>query len=1147
MTHAAGVVRALLGLVVLSLMSGLVLGGEVDLPRHPSISPDGKVIVFSWRGDLWRVGAGGGEAVRLTSHPADELGSAWSPDGAWIAFESNRSGRRSVHLMRPDGSDVRLLTLDDSAVSLSGFTADGRHVLVSGSVEGDTYRSARPYMVSVEGGPLVRLHDAFGQAAAAHPDGSRFAFERGGTSLTRRHYRGADNRDLFLFDARGGPDRAGSFQRLTEWAGHDAQPRWRNKDTLLFLSDRGDAEQNTVALWSMELGTGERGAIRLTSDTDRDLTGFDVSANGQFVVYTKWDGLYVAKFRGKRLEEPKRLRITAPADAFPKRETRDVSGDTEEAVLSPDGKVMAYVSFGQVFVRATEDGSPTRRVTTGTQRARDIAWSPDMSRLYFVSDVGGRESVYAATVTLTRGELRNRFTETKAAPAADETDAEPKDATEPDAGEEQPAEEAAKPAARPARAAKPKVAERWHDAVRFEIQPILVDEWNYASPTPSPDGRTLAVKRNLGDLVLVDLFSGEQRVLVKSWDRGMGFRWAPRGGYIAYSVNDEDFNTDIFIAPVYGSWDAVNITKHPANDHSPRWSEDGKMLAFVSEREGMDYDVYVVMLDRAMEAMTGQEQDAYFKSRGDAVKKLGVIDAIDWAKAESTEASKKDASDPPFTIEDLEDAYRRLRRVTRYLGTESNLEITPSGERLIFRAVGGAGGSSGLFSTKWDGSDERRLTASGSVQHVSRDGSRVVLVSSGRASTIAPTGGSETRVAMSHSIEIDNEAFNLQRFREMARTLGRTFYHPTMKDLDWDALTEAYAGLARRAWTADEFSEIGMRLMGELSASHLGVTPPSDYSNPDFRASGRLGIDATPLPDGSWRVDKVLPRLRTNAGEMRLRVGDIITGIELEPLKPGESIDQRLTARSGVETIVTVRRTWTPEGANAAVERTLDLLVTPVSVGDERDMRYDDWQLSNARKVEEWSKGRIGYLHIRAMGAPDLVEYERDLFAAAYRKEGLIIDVRSNGGGWTTDRVLASLMYPKHAYTVSRGADPVRDRGYPRDRLFIQRFNGPVNMLCNEKSFSNAEIISHAFKTLRRGTLIGMPTHGSVISTGAFTLVDGTRVRQPFRGWYLPDGTDMENNGAVPDILVPQTPEDEVAGFDRQLKIAVEDLLKRLD
>lgn len=1135
---------------------GRAVAGEVDLPRFPSLSPDGRQVVFSWRGDLWRVADDGGAAARLTAHPADEGVSAWSPDGAWIAFESERSGRRAVHVMRPDGTDVRQVTIDDASVSLSGFSADGRHILVSGSVEGDTYRSARPYRVAFEGGPLVRLHDAFGQHPTANPEDGSYAFERGGTSLTRRHYRGADNTDLFLFSSGDG-----SFERLTDWAGHDAHPKWRNDGTLLFLSDRGPGEQNTVGLWAMEVGKDTE-PLRLTDFEDRDISSFDVSADGRMVAFVKWDGLYIARFKGKRLDTPKRLKITAPADAFPKRATRDVSSDADEAMLSPDGKVMAFVAFGDVFVRAVEDGSPTRQVTEGTAREKDIAWSPDMSRLYFVSDMDGTDSIYAATVSLTRGELRDRFGEATKVEAEVQ---EPQDAelAEPEAEEpkaddaggdatKEPAEKNAKDEKK----AKPKVAERWHDAMRFEVHPVVVAETEDRRPTPSPDGLKLAFGRTLGDLVVRDLRTGEETVMLESWDFRQDFRWSPTGEAIAYSVNDEDFNADVFVMPVDGSWEPVNITKHPGNDVSPRWSDDGKILAFLSEREGSgaDMDVFAVMLDRDLEAKTSQEMEAYFKARNDAVKKLGVIDPIDWdasvtdePASDNKKAAEKKPVEAAFTPEDLEDAYRRLRRVTRYLGGEGNLEITPSGDRVIFRAQGGAGGTSGVYSTKVDGSDEKRLATSGGVQHVSRDGSKVVMLSSGRAVMVGPSGGSETRVGISHTVEIDHEALSLQKFREMARTLGRTFYHPTMKDLDWDGLTEEYAELAARAWTSDEFAEIGMRLMGELSASHLGVTPPSDYSNPDFRSSGRLGIDATPLEDGSWRVDKVLPRLRTNSGEMRLRVGDLITGIELEPLRPGESLDQRLVARAGDETIVTVRRTIAGENGAAGVERSLDLLVTPVSLGEERGMRYDDWQLSNAAKVDEWSNGRIGYLHIRSMGTPDLVEYERDLFAAAYRKEGLIIDVRSNGGGWTTDRVLASLMYPYHAYTISRGADPERDKGYPRDRLFIQRFNGPVNMLCNEKSFSNAEIISHAFKTLKRGTLVGVPTHGSVISTGAFTLVDGTRVRQPFRGWFLPDGTDMENNGAVPDIIVEQTPRDEADGFDRQLKTAVEDLMKRLD
>jgi tricorn protease len=180
------------------------------------------------------------------------------------------------------------------------------------------------------------------------------------------------------------------------------------------------------------------------------------------------------------------------------------------------------------------------------------------------------------------------------------------------------------------------------------------------------------------------------------------------------------------------------------------------------------------------------------------------------------------------------------------------------------------------------------------------------------------------------------------------------------------------------------------------------------------------------------------------------------------------------------------------------------------------------------------------------MNQPSLDVYERDLYAAAGGKDGLIIDVRNNGGGWTTDRLLASIMAPDHAYTIPRGADLDAVGHYPQDRLFIQRYTLPINMLCNEKSFSNAEIVAHAFRNLERGTLVGQETHGSVISTGSFSLIDGTTVRLPFRGWYTPDGTDMENNGAVPHRLVLQTPEAEATDHDEQLRAAVEDLLRRL-
>ena len=244
----------------------------------------------------------------------------------------------------------------------------------------------------------------------------------------------------------------------------------------------------------------------------------------------------------------------------------------------------------------------------------------------------------------------------------------------------------------------------------------------------------------------------------------------------------------------------------------------------------------------------------------------------------------------------------------------------------------------------------------------------------------------------------------------------------------------------------------------------------------------------------------------------------------------------------GRETVVRLMRV--PAAGGDAME--LDAILVPSSSGEIRELSYQETLRRSREEVDRLSGGRIGYIHIASMDQPSLDAYERDLYAAAAGKDGLIVDVRNNGGGWTADRLLASIMIPPHAYTVPRGADPSKKGHYPVDRLFIQRYSQPMAMLCNEKSFSNAEITAHAFKTLKRGTLVGMQTYGGVISTGSASLVDGTTVRTPFRGWYLPDGTDMELNGAKPDLVVPQTPEDECAGRDAQLEAAVKDLMGRL-
>jgi tricorn protease len=483
--------------------------------------------------------------------------------------------------------------------------------------------------------------------------------------------------------------------------------------------------------------------------------------------------------------------------------------------------------------------------------------------------------------------------------------------------------------------------------------------------------------------------------------------------------------------------------------------------------------------------------------------------------------------------------------LTREPGNEFSNAMTPGGDRIIFTATAP---SAGLYSVKWDGSDAKKLGPTASVQHASLTGDKIVLVTGSQAATTGPAGGGYKTVAINDRIRIDLAQQSSQMFLETSYTLDEQYYHPTMNGRDWPALTRQYHDLALKARTNSEFSWVANQFIGELGGSHLGMYG-SGFNSPISESLGRLGTFHQRV-DGGFEVLGIIDESPAAKGPMALEVGDIITAVEFEPIGEDQTLEMALKGRLGEETAITILRAG--DGDEEPAE--LTVLLTPTSWGEIRSLRYQQWRLDNARLVDELSGGRLGYIHVQSMNQPSLDVFERDLFAAADGKDGLIIDVRNNGGGWTADRLLASIMVQSHAYTVPRGVDWSVTGHYPQDRLFIQRYTLPANMLCNEKSYSNAEIVAHAFKVLKRGTLVGQQTNGSVISTSGFALIDGTFVRLPLRGWFVDDqkgpgglGSDMELYGAMPDIIVPQTPESEVADVDEQLKAAVDDLLTRID
>ncbi|MEX2217252.1 MAG: S41 family peptidase, partial [Phycisphaerales bacterium] len=545
----------------------------------------------------------------------------------------------------------------------------------------------------------------------------------------------------------------------------------------------------------------------------------------------------------------------------------------------------------------------------------------------------------------------------------------------------------------------------------------------------------------------------------------------------------------------------------------------------------------------------------------------GARDAAASDDKPAEEPAKKEAApspENPLTF-DSDDAYLRVRKLVSTTGDTSNLEITPGGERVMYSAA--TDGASSLVSVDYAGRERKTVFAGGASNvQASLTGERVLFTSGGAAPREAgtppedrprrggggeaylgrPTGGESERLAIDAPVTIDIAAQQKQKFLEASRLMGARFYHPTLKGLDWGALTDRYLSLAVRTRTDGEFNRVFQQMLGELEGSHMGISGGRDTGGTG-QPSGYLGVDATRVP-GGYRITRIVPHSPADSRSTRLNVGEVIVAVNGRPVAepadkpPAADLNAAMSGTAGQETLLELRT----EGANGGAG-TRHVLIAPISSGADSSLRYRDEVRRNAALVEKLSGGKLGYLHIRAMDMGSVRDYERDLFAAADGKLGLLIDVRDNGGGSTADILLSSLTAPRHAYTAARGVDleTLPKDAYPRDRRLIYSFHRPITVLINQNSYSNAEIFAHAVKTIGRGKLVGAPTFGAVISTGSHALIDGTTIRTPFRGWYLPDGRDMENNGAEPDIAVPQTPEDEVARKDRQLEEAVKELLTR--
>ncbi len=1047
----------------------------IRLAEDLALSPDGKTIAFAWRGDVWTAPVEGGAARRLTFHEADDDQPAFSPDGKTIAFVSDREGGNQIWLMPAAGGPPRRLTRHGEGFRLLEWFPDGSGLLVSAQRD-HFWRHADRLMkqpLEADRAPTV-LFDAYSEEAALTADGKAILYVRENAPLYRKRYRGAQASQLWRYTMA-----TGEHELLRREDYSCRFPAALAGADYLYVSE----EDGTFNVWrsrSKQQMTDfeDDGAYFLTVSRDRKTAAF----RRLFDVMV----LDVASGTARKIE------LVDAGDGAPDEIVRTTITSADDVSFTPDGKMMAFIAGGDLFVMDAVLKEPVR--VTQTPEEERAPLFVDDETLLFVSDTGGRSDVWQAT----RSDEKLYF---------------------------------------------------WQNE-SFVLKAVTADE-NVETDLVRVPGEAglVALTRDRGDLMLMKPDGSESRMLVPSWNR-LRYDFSPDGRWIVYSQADDDFNNDVWIAPLDGSRERFNLSCHPDNDGDPVWSPDGKVIAFTGRRWGDEVDVAWVYLtdeafeetdrdrklEKALEAMKkGKKTAARSRPTSAPAESRPAEDGDKTAKGEEKKGeaaeSKKDEKLVRIDFEGIRD---RLRRISVPNSREGSLIFWPEGSKLLFRAS--IGGKSGLYSVEFPEARSPKLFCASPPfsLRVLPEAKQLGGIAGGKPALL-DKNGKVTEHAVEVRQTIDLKAFSKAVFDQAWRAMRDGFYDGRLGNSNWAEVRRKYGAMAATCVDARALSTVCNMMLGELNGSHLGFSMRSMPSAEGRqRGSGwaertvHLGARFDESHKGpGWLIRDVVPETPAARKRSLLRAGETILMVNDRAVDPGLDVAAVLTLPPDEVVRLRVRGL---DGEERDVE------IRPTSYGAVRAALYEDWVKRNRARVNELSKGEFGYLHIRAMSGGNLLQFDEELYRVGHGKKGLVIDVRENGGGSITDHLLTSLTQPTHAITRPRGGG----EGYPHDRRIYATWDKPIVVLCNQNSFSNAEIFSHAIKTLGRGRVVGVRTAGGVISTGGARLMGGAFVRMPFRGWYLLDGEDMELNGCRPDAEIWPAPGDWPAGIDTQLAKAVD-------
>ncbi len=917
-----------------------VLGQEAPLwMRYPALSPDAKTIVFSYKGDLYKVSATGGTAIPLTMHEAHDFMPVWSHDGKSIAFASDRYGNFDVFVIPAEGGAPVRVTNNSANDYPSDFTTDNKRVVFGSSrqVSASNVRFYSPrlfqnlYSVPVTGGRAVLMSEAGMENAHFNSNGSQIIFQdrKGYEDPWRKHHTSAVTRDIWIMDVS-----KGTYRKVSGFEGEDREPVFNADGQFFYYLSEKNGAQNIFK------------APVLNKMAEQQLTSFKdhpvrhLSRSDDNTLCFTWNGeIYTMKEGGKQ----QKVNISINSDSRTNTERIvSIGGGATEFAVAPNGKEIAFVFRGEVFVTSMEGGI-TKRITNTAKQERMIAWSPDSKKLIYGAERNDNWDIYQTTI-------------------------------------------------------QRKEEPYFYASTVLKEEPLIATEEEEFGAKFSTDGKEIAYLADRNILKVYNIASKKTRILLPKGrnysyaDGDWSFEWSPDNKWI---ICDDQEGTwqygNLALIKADGSGKIEKPIQSGYGQGNIKWAVDGKVITWVNDRfgrrslalsGGREVDIYAGFLDQALfdKMRLNKEDYTLAKEKEDLEKKA------DTTKGKKDSLAKINWQPKLAGFED------RVIRLTINSSSVADYVMSGDGSKVYYLSSFERGFD--LWVTEPRTRETRilaKLSGSPSSLELSKDGKSIFLINNGTIMKIDAESGKPTPVGISGEMVLNAAAERAYIFEHAWRQVKEKFYDPKIHGIDWKMYKATYARFLPHINNNNDFQELLSELLGELNASHTGGRYSPQSPNGDVTSTLGLLYDETFTGTG-LKIGDVIDGGPLDKATSKVKAGQIIEKIDGEEINDSFDWAKLLNRKSGKNVLLSL---YDPT-ANTRWEET----VKPISFGEESGLMYKRWVNKMRKMVDEMSGGKVGYVHVQGMNDGSYRTVFDEVLGKNYNKEALIVDTRFNGGGW---------------------------------------------------------------------------------------------------------------------------------------------------